>query len=222
MRKTITVAMAITLSAAAMALPSSASASTHDPVLFVHGWLDSSAAWNTMVPRFQIAGWSASELNRIDYTSQSNATIASMIKTKVDQILAANPGKTKVDLVTHSMGGLAARYYVKNLGGAAKVDDFVSLGGPNHGTGLAGLCWLFSVQCKEMTPGSTFLNALNATDETPGAVKYGTWWSSIDGIISPPKSTILSGALNTNTAPMLHAQLLTDVVVSVQTIAFVW
>lgn len=222
MRKSITMAIAVALSTVAMLLPGSASASTHDPVLFVHGWTDSSKSWNTMIPRFQLAGWSASELNTLDYGTQSNATIASMIKTKVGQILAANPGKTKVDLVTHSMGGLGARYYVKNLGGASKVDDFVSLGGPNHGTSLALLCALFSTQCKEMSPNSSFLKALNATDETPGDVKYGTWWSSIDGIINPPTSTILNGALNIETSPMLHSQYQTDATVSVQVVAFVW
>lgn len=219
MRKLI---LAVAIAVAALALPGTASASTHDPVLFVHGWSDSSGAFDTMAPRFKLAGWSDSELGRIDYSSQSNAAIAAKISTKVDQMLAANPGKTKVDLVTHSMGGLAARYYVKNLGGAAKVDDFVSLGGPNHGTGIAVLCALFSTQCKEMSPNSSFLKALNSGDETPGSVNYGTWWSSIDGIITPPKSTILSGAVNIQTSPLLHAQLLTDAAVSVQVIAFVW
>src|SRR3954462_10391180 len=88
-------------------LMSVASASAHDPVLFVHGWNSSSSTWNTMVSRFQADGWTASELNNGSYNwHQSNATSASQIQTKVDQILAAT-GAAKVDIVTYSMGGLS-------------------------------------------------------------------------------------------------------------------
>src|SRR5215208_1748762 len=109
---------------------------THNPILFVHCWNSSSSTWNTMVSRFQADGWSTPELNNWSYNySQSNATTASQIA-------------TKVDLISHSMGGLSTRYYVKNLGGGAKVDDWVSLGGPNHGTDTANFC--FSTACSEM------------------------------------------------------------------------
>ena len=39
-----------------------------------------------------------------------------------------------LDLVGHSQGGMMPRYYVKNLGGAAKVDDLIGLSPSNHGT----------------------------------------------------------------------------------------
>src|SRR3954468_18473434 len=113
-------------------LTSVASASAHDPILFVHGWNSSSSTWNTMVSRFQADGWTAPELNNWSYNwHQSNATTASEIKTKVDGILAAT-GAAKVDIVSHSMGGLSSRYFIRNLAGDAEVDDWVSLGGPNH------------------------------------------------------------------------------------------
>jgi triacylglycerol lipase len=35
-----------------------------------------------------------------------------------------------------------------------------------------------------MRIGSKFLGKLNAGDETPGAVNYGTWWSPCDEIIN--------------------------------------
>lgn len=202
-------------------MPGTAAASTHDPVLFVHGWNSNTSVWNTMKADFASAGWSTSELNTISYTTASNVTIANSIKTKVTQILAANPGKTKVDLISHSMGGLSTRYYVKNLGGAVKVDDFVSLGGPNHGTSLAVACALFSVQCQQMSPGSSFLNALNATDETPGTPNYATWWSTSDAIILPNTSTPLAGATNTQVAGLSHGALTTDAAVVAGVRAFV-
>jgi triacylglycerol lipase len=119
------------------------------------------------------------------------------------------------------MGGLSTRYYVKNLGGDAKVDDFVSLAGPNHGTSSANLCAGFSVQCTEMQIGSAFLSALNASDETPGSVNYGTWWSPDDGTINPATSTILSGAANTQLPGISHLNFLTNTTVQTQVQAFV-
>src|SRR5690348_451343 len=95
-----------------LALPAAASA--HDPILFVHGWNSDGSAWNTMIARFSADGWTPSELNDWSYnTSQSNATTAQQISTKVDQILATT-GAAKVDLISHSMGGLSTRYYIEN------------------------------------------------------------------------------------------------------------
>ena len=186
----------------------------HDPILFVHGWNSSSTTWTTMVDRFARDGWTAAELNNWSYnTSQSNATTAQEIAAKVDGILAAT-GAAKVDLVTHSMGGLSSRYYVKNLGGDLKVDEWVSLGGPNHGTDTANFC--FSTACSEMRIGSSFLTALNSGDETPGAVSYRTWWSPCDDIINPDSSVSLSGATNTKTACISHSALHEDATVYAQ------
>ena len=200
-------------------LGAAAPASAHDPILFVHGWNSNSSTWTTMVSRFQADGWTAAELNNWSYnTSQSNATTASQIATKVDQILAAT-GATKVDLISHSMGGLSTRYYLKNLGGDAKVDDWVSLGGPNHGTDTASFC--FSTACVEMRQGSSFLKALNSGDETPGTVTYRTWWSPCDEVINPDSSVSLSGATNTQTACLEHSQLHEDATVYAQVRDFV-
>jgi triacylglycerol lipase len=184
------------------------------PILFVHGWNSSGTVWNTMISRFQADGWTAAQLHSWSYnTAQSNATTARQIATKVDSILAAT-GATRVDVVTHSMGGLSGRHYARNLGGDAKVDGWVSLGGPNHGTTSAYGC--IQTSCLEMRPGSTFLAALNAGDETPGAPRYATWWSGCDMVIDPDNSVLLSGASNTQTACLSHSALMTDATVYAQ------
>ena len=106
------------------------------------------------------------------------------------------------------MGSLNSRWYIKFLGGEAKVDDWVSLGGPNHGTESANFC--FSTSCVEMRVGSKFLSELNAGDETPGAVNYGTWWSPCDEIINPDSSVALTGATNTENGVHVAQALTTD------------
>ena len=202
MRKTLVVLLAAT----AVLVPA-ASAQAAEPILFVHGWSSSGSVWNTMISRFQADGFS--NLNNWSYnTAQSNRTTASQIATKVNQIRAAT-GAAKVDIITHSMGGLSSRWYVKFLGGTSSVDEWVSLGGPNHGTNLASLCF-WQTSCIEMRAGSSFLLQLNSGDETPGGVRYGTWWSPCDEVINPDSSILLSGGTNTRTACILHSGYLTS------------
>ena len=140
---------------------------THNPILFIHGYNGNSATWSTMVNRFKADGWTDAELVNWSYNyRQSNATTAAQIKQKVDSILNVT-GATKVDIITHSMGPLSARYYIRNLGGDAKVDALVSLGGANHGTSIAAFC--FDASCVEMRPGSTFLANLNCDRRDVGS-----------------------------------------------------
>jgi triacylglycerol lipase len=182
----------------------SASASHVDPILFVHGYTSNAATWNTVISRFLADGWESNRLYAYTFSStQSNATIAQAVAQRVSEIRAAT-GAAKVDIISHSMGGLSSRYYLKNLGGTAYVDEWVSIAGPNHGTSWAYGCFFFS-PCNQMLPGSSFLNQLNSGDETPGSVRYGTWWSPCDELINPDTSTILSGATNTQTSCLSHS-----------------
>jgi triacylglycerol lipase len=207
--RTVVAALAV----AALGWPGSASGQTtgHDPILFIHGWNENSSMWTNFIGRFTSDGWSPSLLNTMDYNSaQSNRTIAEQVNQRVDQISAANGG-VKVDVITHSMGGLSSRWYIKFLGGTEEVEDWVSLGGPNHGTFWASTPACFTpTSCREMRRGSSFLNELNAGDETPGTVRYGTWWSPCDEVIIPQESTILDGAQNTRTRCLEHIQLSQD------------
>ncbi|MEU9145034.1 triacylglycerol lipase [Streptomyces sp. NPDC048349] len=179
-----------------------------DPVIFVHGWNPDPSPWQTMATRFQSDGWPAGHLDQWSYSSsQSNATTAAQLADEIEHVLART-GASKVDVITHSMGSLSSRYYLKNLGGAAKVDAWVSLAGPNHGTEIAR--WCGGAPCIEMRPGSSFLKDLNSGDETPGSTRYATWRSPCDNVINPADSVALTGALNTTTACLGHSALRTD------------
>jgi triacylglycerol lipase len=196
---------------------------TRDPILFVHGLNGSAATWATFTNYFvnepptwwaASGGWNG--LNLYSYTyndAETNATTAVYIKTLVDSLQATSP-TGKVDIICHSMGCLAGRHYLKNLGGTTKVDAFVSLAGVNHGTTsigtysngvfTAGLppvpetCYVTAstARCKEMAVGSPFVTALNSGDETPGPVRYATWRSECDPVVNPDNSVVLNGADN--------------------------
>jgi triacylglycerol lipase len=135
-------------------------------------------------------------------------------------VLLASTGASRVDIVAHSMGSLSTRWYLKFLsGGLTKVDEWVSLGGPNHGTDAAITC--STPSCIEMRPGSTFLTQLNSGDESPGAVRYGTWWSPCDLTINPDASVSVAGATNTETACLGHSDLYNNTAVYTQVRDFV-
>ncbi|SCG45704.1 esterase/lipase family protein [Micromonospora halophytica] len=194
-----------------------AAATPRNPVIFVHGFLgEVKTDWSVLVEEFRKEG--VTSLWEFTYWSpQSNKTTAQELAKAVDSVLAQT-GAAKVDIVTHSMGGLNSRWYLKFLGGTSKVDAWVSLGGPNHGTGWAYACWVQA--CYDMRPGSGLLTTLNAGDETPGSVRYATWWSPCDGIINPDSSVILSGATNTKTGCIGHNSIPTNRTVAAQVVGF--
>ncbi|SEP90049.1 Triacylglycerol esterase/lipase EstA, alpha/beta hydrolase fold [Streptomyces sp. yr375] len=200
---TLSAAVSSLLLSLSLAAPA-AHAATHDPIVFVHGINSSSSSWDDWVADFEADGYTAAELDAWTYTwTQSNVTTAAQLATEIQKVLART-GASKVDVVVHSMGALSSRYYLKNLGGTAYVDDWVSVAGTNHGTGIASLCsWLYT-SCAEMVTGSSFVTALNAGDETPGSVNYAAYWSNCDAAIDPDSSALLSGATNVGVGCISH------------------
>lgn len=63
---------------------------------------------------------------------QSNALTASLLKQKIDEI-KQRTGKSKVDIIAHSMGGLVARYYIQSNEYENDVDQVIFLGTPQIG-----------------------------------------------------------------------------------------
>ncbi|WP_020667821.1 lipase family alpha/beta hydrolase [Amycolatopsis nigrescens] len=181
-----------------------------DPVLLVHGLFGSPSNWDALKSKLKAAGYTDDQLITFGYnsTSQSNVTTAEKFAAKVDEVLAAT-GASKVDVVGHSMGSLNSRYCIKYTGCAGKVDDWVSLAGPNNGSANAGLgSWL--ITAREMTPGSEFLTRLNAGESLPPGVSGTTIWSPSDGVVTPANSTVLPGLNNIEVAGVTHLGMLRD------------
>lgn len=222
-KRLTTLASVIALCTAGAALAPTPAAA-QDPILFVHGWSRTASDWDAMIERFEADGYAESDLRAYTYdTAKSNVYSSKEDVWPEVEALREETEAEAVDIVAHSMGGLNTRWFVRwyeeVLGEAAPVDDWVSLGGPNHGTKFANLC--STASCVEMRPESEFLNTLNSGDETPGKVNYGTWWSPCDEFILPQESTVLEGATNTETACISHGALLTNETVYNQVREFV-
>lgn len=110
----------------------------------------------------------------------------------------------QVNLVGHSEGGVTSRRYLKDLGGAAPVHTFVSLGSPQQGTegGVLSLvlrvagCEIWATACQQLVAGSDFLAELNSGDATPGPVRYVTIASHHDQVVQPVTRAGILGAEN--------------------------
>jgi triacylglycerol esterase/lipase EstA (alpha/beta hydrolase family) len=102
------------------------------------------------------------------------------------------------------------RYYLKYLGGAAKVHTLVGLSPSNHGTTVNGLLTLGSYfpgansffgtcpACEQQEAGSSFLTELNSGGDTVPGVEYTVIQTRYDEVVTPYTSAFLSGPGVTN------------------------
>ena len=109
-------------------------------------------------------------------------------------------GAPSVDVVGYSAGGVVARLWAEEDGGAAIARRIVTLGSPHHGTDIAALAGSLlpgqcPTACAELAPNSALLTQLNA-HETPAGPVWVSLWTDQDQVVTPPDSARLDGALN--------------------------
>jgi triacylglycerol esterase/lipase EstA (alpha/beta hydrolase family) len=188
------------------------------PVVLVHGTFENMTNnWNALAPLLKNDGYCVFALNyggmlagHIGATGRIPAS-ARELAGFVDRVRAAT-GAAKVDIVGHSQGGMMPRWYVKFLGGAAKVGRLVGLAPSNHGTTLDGIATLAGLipgardvtgalcgACEDQFAGSAFLRQLNAGGDTVPGVAYTVIATAYDTVVTPYASAFLSGPAVTNT-----------------------
>jgi triacylglycerol esterase/lipase EstA (alpha/beta hydrolase family) len=191
------------------------SAAHPQPVVLVHGtFADMSNSWQAISPLLKNNGYCVFALNYGDYQGSGAIGVygvddirvsAQELSAFVDKVLAAT-GAAEVDIVGHSQGGMMPRYYVKFLGGAAKVRALVGLSPSNHGTTLNGLFVLsnffpganqftgaFCPACEQQRAGSAFITELNSGGETVPGVAYTVIQTRYDTVVTPYTSAFLAG-----------------------------
>ena len=184
------------------------------PVVLVHGtFTDMSDSWQALSPLLVDNGYCVFALNYGSsngsgalgvYATGAIPASAEELSAFVDRVLAAT-GTKQVDIVGHSQGGMMPRYYMKFLGGAAKVHTLIGLAPSNHGTTVDGLFTIaenipgatsfvgLCQACEEQASGSPFIANLNAGGETLPHVSYTVIESMYDEVVTPYSSAFLSG-----------------------------
>ncbi|WRZ93807.1 lipase family protein [Streptomyces sp. NBC_01007] len=183
------------------------------PVVLVHGTFGNSVDnWLALAPYLTSRGYCVFSL---DYGQLPGVPLfnglgpidqsAAQLQVFVDKVLAAT-GAAKADLVGHSQGGMMPRYYLKFLGGAAKVNALVGIAPDNHGTTLNGLANLLpyfpgaedllsaaTPGLADQVVGSAFLTKLNAGGDTVAGVHYTVIATKHDEVVTPYDSQFLNG-----------------------------
>ena len=157
------------------------------PVVWVGGWqppwakyLDISHNYEELDPEGNPDSYNV----RIDHSNGNIISYANVLSDEIEK-LKRETGAKKVDITSHSMGGLISRWYIQK-GYRNDVRKFISIGSPHHGSDWAYPTELFfgildwitggSVQMpgllsliggeggSQMVPHSSFLKSLNGHD----------------------------------------------------------
>lgn len=169
------------------------------PLVLVHGINGSPANFDVMAARLIADGWPADWVVRFEAEDPAwgcNVDNAAAIAALVESVRASTC-QPRVDIVAHSMGTLSSRYYLKNLGGAERVNTYVTLGGMHHG--LLSPCFApdFLGVCvwKELCQWGELITQLNADPATPGELHWVSIYGTADETVSN-ESSHLEGAEN--------------------------
>jgi triacylglycerol lipase len=175
----------------------------HPPIILLHGLFQNRSCLFWLQHRLRSAGYQQIiSINTPPWRDLE--TLTEGLSKKVDELRI----KLKVDkviLVGHSMGGMIARNYVQNRGGAAYVHSMVTLGSPHHGSKLAPFA--LSGMGKTLLPGSEFLRQFNSVtwpEETQAVSIY----TRYDNIVLPAESAKMDDSKTVELNGMGHTSLL--------------
>lgn len=190
------------------------------PVLLIHGVGDTEHVWDRMIDRMVAAGYPRAYVKAVRLEPSTGSSISAAasqvgpaISTLLDAAAGAGASPVKVDLVAHSMGAVAARWYAAFVA-PTRVRTVVTLAGANHGTTAvcgwagAGPAELCAAAAKDGGPLAQLLHGdetpYSLTPDPPGRphtpptdsarIVYLAVWLEKDEWIVPTESAQLAGA----------------------------
>lgn len=167
---------------------------THNPatpaVLLIHGYVCNRAVWRPLLASKTLSHCNVATLNLEPVFAPIDNYAASIHRAIED--LRQRSGASHVTLVCHSMGGLAARTYLRQYG-ARLVRRVITLATPHQGTWFARFGFGFNAQ--QMQTGSPYLAQL-ARDTARHAELFTCIGSNDDNLIVPRAGLWLQGAEN--------------------------
>jgi triacylglycerol lipase len=204
-------------------------ASTHRPVIFVHGLgSDELNLWFLAIAHFKTQGYTPGDITVIQYVSMNGALPASaQLATEVDWLIA-HTGKPKVDIVSHSFGSLVTKHCIVEGGCQGKVARWESLAGAQNGTHFkrdaSAAAAPSGPSVADLEPDSALVKRLQETGEAAlraQGVAMQVQWTPGDQAVVPPMLSKEGVADNVELSPLVtHQSILFDASVIQRTCAF--
>jgi triacylglycerol esterase/lipase EstA (alpha/beta hydrolase family) len=161
------------------------------PVLLVHGYGCNSGFWAHLEPLLDRERISHATID-LEPVAGSIDDYAPLIEARVQELCAAT-GAARIAIVAHSMGGLAARAWMRTHG-STRVARLITLGTPHHGTVLANLG--LGANAVQMRRDSPWLRDLAAGEAGDVRARIVSIYTHHDNIVAPQDSSELAGACN--------------------------
>lgn len=177
-----------------------------NPVILVHGIYDTGRVFDQMIPYLRQKGWTVYDLDLVP--NNGNMGLDTLAQQVADYIDATFEPEQPIDLVGFSMGGIVSRYYVQRLGGINRVQRFVTISSPHHGTWIA-YC-REGMGCIQMRPDSVLLENLNRDAGLLKQIDFTCIWTPYDLMIVPATSSQMSVGRNVSVPVLNHSWMLTD------------
>ena len=147
-------------------------------VVLVHGYLANRSTLYPAAAYLRLRG--VKQVLSFNYRSNSGVEQAALA---LREYLRRHVRGGRIDLVCHSLGGLVARVYIQELGGARRVDRCVTLGTPHRGTYNS--YWLNSRVGSELRPDSPLLSRLHGSRANASNVRFLSLIAGSDNLVVP-------------------------------------
>ena len=173
-------------------------------LLLIAGFMCNRAAWKPLLDSGELREFNVATVNLEPIFGDIDA-YADVVHRAVERLRAAT-GAARVVLVGHSMGGLAARVYLRKHGDA-HVARIVTLASPHHGTifGRVG----HSRNARQMARGSRFIQQVAAHDRGRWT-RFTTVVTRDDNLVVPRSSPLLPGSKQFEIDGVGHLALIED------------
>ena len=175
-------------------------------VVFIHGFVCNRGVWTPWLRKLT--------RSRRAFVAVSLVPVFGSIDQYVDAIDLAVRKVTQATgmpplVVCHSMGGLAARGWLRaSVDADARVHHIVTIGSPHQGTWLSRMP--FPRNAGQMAIGSVWLKSLQSGEAASRCRLFTCFYSNCDNIVFPASAATLPGALNRHIPGLAHVALAFD------------
>ncbi|MBC2714810.1 MAG: alpha/beta fold hydrolase [Desulfobacteraceae bacterium] len=170
-------------------IPKNPQRDSRPPILFVHGWGSGSHAFMLIYLLLKKHGFKNLYFMTYRPIFADAGELANQVAEKID-FVRQKTGSPKINVISHSMGGVLTRYAVKNAGANEKVEKLIALGGPHLGSRVSAFMPM-GKNTLQMAYKSAFITELASDGMTPGDTDYISIYSDFDNFVIPQDSAHL-------------------------------